>query len=109
MIDYANRYADHAEELCKNEADEIRRLELREIARVCRKVPEEPASTLREAVQSAHFVTLCLYADKRMPVFQMGRPDRYLWPFYQRDLAHGRITPDEAQELLDCLCILFNE
>jgi formate C-acetyltransferase len=109
VIDYSNRYADHAEKLCRKEKDEFRQLELRDIARICRNVPENPASTFREALQSVHFLTFCLCAGQRMSLFQLGRPDRYLWPFYQRDLAEGRITPDEAQELLDCLCILFNE
>ncbi len=109
VIDYANRYADHAEELCGKEADEFRKSELREIARICREVPENPASTLREALQSVHFMTFCLCAGQRMSLFQLGRPDRYLWRFYQSDVAAGRITPYEAQELLDCLCILFNE
>jgi len=109
VINYSNRYADHAEELCRKEEDEFRQLELRDIARICRDVPENPASTFREALQSLHFLTFCLCAGQRMSLFQLGRPDRYLWPFYQRDLAEGRITPDEAQELLDCLCILFNE
>ena len=108
VIDYANRYADHAEELCRK-TDESRQLELREIARICRRVPENPASTFREALQSVHFMTFCLCAGQRMSLFQLGRPDRYLWPFYQRDIADGRITPEAAQELLDCLCILFNE
>ena len=109
VIAYANSYADHAEELSKSEPDESRQLELQQIARICRNVPENPASTFWEAVQAAHFITFCLCAGQRMLLFQLGRPDRYLWPFYQKDLAEGRITPDKAQELLDCLCILFNE
>jgi len=109
VIAYANRYADHAEELCKSETDESRQSELLGIARICRKVPENPVSTFWEAVQATHFITFCLCAGQRMSMFQLGRPDRYLWTFYQRDLADGRITPDKAQELLDCLCILFNE
>jgi pyruvate-formate lyase len=109
VTDYANRYADHAEELCKKEPNESRQLELREIARICRKVPENPASTFREALQSVHFMTFCLCAGQRMSLFQLGRPDRYLWPFYQRDITEGRITPEEVQELLDCLCVMFNE
>lgn len=109
VIDYANRYADHAEELCRSESNESRQLELREIAEICRKVPENPASTFWEAAQSAHFITFCLCAGQRMSLFQLGRPDRYLWTFYQRDLADGKITQQKAQELLDCLCILFNE
>ena len=63
---------------------------------MCRRVPEYPARTLREALQAAHFVTFCLCAGQRMLLFQLGRPDRYLLPYYRRDLAAGRITPEAA-------------
>ena len=109
VIAYSNKYADYAEELAKKETDEDRKLELLEIAKICRKVPENPASTFREAIQSIHFMTYCLCAGQRMLLFQLGRPDRYLWVYYQRDIAEGRITKEEAQELLDCLCIMLNE
>ena len=32
-----------------------------------------------------------------------GRWDQYLWPFYQKDLAEGRITKESATELLHCV------
>jgi pyruvate formate-lyase/glycerol dehydratase family glycyl radical enzyme len=35
--------------------------------------------------------------------------DQYLRPFYKHDLDKGRITRDEAKELLKCLWIKFNE
>ncbi|MFO7948592.1 MAG: pyruvate formate lyase family protein, partial [Armatimonadota bacterium] len=38
-----------------------------------------------------------------------GHPDRWLWPYYERDIAEGRLTPARAQELLDCFNILINE
>jgi formate C-acetyltransferase len=31
-----------------------------------------------------------------------GRMDQYLYPYYQRDLEEGRITPEQARELLLC-------
>lgn len=109
VISFSNRYADHAEAMSGEETDEARRMELQEIARICRKVPEKPADTFWEAVQSVHFMTFCLCAGQLMSLFQLGRPDRYLWPLYKRDIADGRITRDKAQEMLDCLCILLNE
>ena len=109
VIDYARRYAEHAEELAETEENPIRQADLRKIAAVCRRVPEYPASTFREAVQATHFMTFCLCTGQRLSLFQLGRPDRYLLPFYKRDLAEGKIPRQEALELLDCLCILFNE
>ncbi|MBR5508346.1 MAG: polysaccharide pyruvyl transferase family protein, partial [Clostridia bacterium] len=40
--------------------------------------------------------------------YQLGRPDRYLYKFYENDIKKGIITKSEAQELLDCLCIQVN-
>ncbi len=109
LVSLSNRYADHAEELASAEPDAARKAELLEIAAVCRRVPEHPAQTFREAIQSVHFVTWAMCAGNRFLLMQLGRPDRYLLPYYRRDLAEGRITPDEALELIDCLGILLNE
>ena len=109
---YARRYADHARRLAEQCADDGRRQELLTIAEVCARVPEQPARTFYEAVQSAHFISLCLsFAPLRPGVwqqFQLGHPDRYLWPYYERDVAEGRLTEDAAQVLLDCLAIQIN-
>ncbi len=97
-------YAARAGRLADAEPDETRRSELRAISAACRRVPKLPARTFREAVQSVHFVTFCLQG-----LYQLGRPDRYLIDYYTRDLQDGIMTGDEAQELIDCLCMLYNE
>ena len=107
--DYSNRYAACAEALAVEEPDPLRHTELAEIARICKRVPEYPPSNFREALQTVHFVTFCLCAGNQMLLFQLGRPDRYLLPFYRRDLQSGRITPEEALELIDCLGLLLSE
>jgi len=109
LVACAGRYADLAEAQAEDEPDRQRREELREIARTCRRVPAFPARTFREAMQAIHFVTFCLCAGQRMHLFQLGRPDRYLLPYYRRDLAEGRTTPEEALELIDCLALLLSE
>jgi formate C-acetyltransferase len=72
-------------------------------------VPAGPATTFAEAMQSIHFATFCMCAGNQMQLMQLGRPDRYLWPYYQHDLAAGRITRARAQELIDCLSVLLTE
>jgi len=107
MVALSQRYAGHAEALAATALPE-RAAELREIARICRKVPEYPAETFAEAMQAVHFVTFCQNAGNRMLLFQFGRPDRYLLPYYRRDIAAGQLTPVAAQELIDCAGILLN-
>ncbi|HUT17795.1 MAG TPA: pyruvate formate lyase family protein [Anaerolineae bacterium] len=109
LLESAHRYAAAAEALANAETDARRRAELHEIAHTCRHVPELPARSFREAMQAIHFVTFCLCAGQRMHLFQLGRPDRYLLPFYRRDLSAGKITSEEAVELIDCLAILLSE
>lgn len=104
---FSRRYAGKAAEMAEAEADPTRRAELAEIARICAKVPFYPAESFYEAVQSAHFVNYAL--TSRNQLFQLGRPDRYLIGYYRSDLESGAITPQRAQELIDCMGILLNE
>ena len=111
VVDYSHRYADCAEEQAEACTDIRRKQELLEIAKICRNVPEKPAGSFYEAVQSAHFLTLCLAFDpsrQTMQQYQLGHPDRYLYPFYCADIQRGVITPEQAQLLLDCLGIQIN-
>jgi len=101
---YSNNYAIQAEKMASSCNNEQRKSELLEIAVICRKVPNEPASSFKEALQSIHFFTFCLNS-----LYQLGRPDRYLIEYYERDIELGKINRKSAQELIDCLCILFNE
>lgn len=109
MEELSGRYADRAEAMAADEPDPVRAAELEAIAERCRRVPARPARTFAEAVQAVSFVTFCQCAGNRMLLFQLGRPDRYLLPYYLRDLGLGRITPDEAQELLDCAGLILSE
>ena len=111
VIKHAENYAHQALKLSAETTDPIRRNELEKIAEICRKVPAGPAETFYEAVQSVHFITHCLSLNPfRLGAqqFQLGHPDRYLLPFYERDIQNGTITKEYAQLLLDCLGIQIN-
>ncbi len=108
---FSDRYANEAEQRAADCGDPVQAAEYREIAVLCRRVPKNPASTFHEAIQSVSFLTLCLSVNPltmTMLQFQLGRPDRYLLPYYEADIAAGRITEEEAQTLLDCLAIQIN-
>ena len=38
-----------------------------------------------------------------------GRWDQYLFPYYQKDIAEGRITKESAIELLHCVYLNMNQ
>jgi pyruvate formate-lyase/glycerol dehydratase family glycyl radical enzyme len=103
MTTWSRRYAQLARELAAKEADSQRKGELLEIADVCERVPENPARTFREALQSEWWCQLFNRIEQTSCAMGQGRMDQYLLPFYQKDLAEGRITKDSAMELLHCL------
>ncbi|MDR3552876.1 MAG: pyruvate formate lyase family protein [Clostridia bacterium] len=107
VSEYARHYAEQALALSLRCEDAQRKRELAQIARTLTKVPRGPAGNFREAMQSIHFITYCLCAGPGM--YQLGRPDRYLIDYYRRDIEGGGLTPGSALELIDCVCILFNE
>ncbi|GAB78437.1 formate C-acetyltransferase [Austwickia chelonae] len=97
---FAHRYADLAETLAADETDPARRDELATMARNLRVVPEHPATGFHQAVQSVWLVHLALQIESNGHSLSYGRFDQYLNPFYEADLAAGRITEDRAVELL---------
>ncbi len=97
IIAHAQTYVIEALKLAET-ADGERAAELREIARICAKVPAKPAETFHEAIQSLWFAYM-VAGDAT------GRVDIYLNDFYQDDIAAGRITPERAQELIESFLI----
>lgn len=100
-IRFANRYADLADSLAGSEI-EPRAAELREIARICRKVPQYPAGSFREAIQAFWFTFLLITPS---PTAAAGRFDQYMYPFYQKDIREGKLTDEDALELIELLRI----
>jgi len=101
VCDYSNRYADLAKEIAEN-ASETRKAELLDIAERTRRVPALPPRTFIEALQSIWMTNVVMemsYGEGN--IFSQGRVDQYLYPYYVTDLAEGRITYDEALELIE--------
>ncbi|MEM3465181.1 MAG: pyruvate formate lyase family protein [Candidatus Jordarchaeales archaeon] len=107
---FAERYAEEAERLAEKEKDEGRRAELLEIARICRKVPWEPAESFWEALQSVWFTHMLVMAAESYPGpgLSHGRFDQYMYPYYKRDIEKGRLTREMAKELLQCFWVKHN-
>ncbi|MGY3749454.1 glycyl radical protein [Vagococcus acidifermentans] len=101
---FANRFAELAKEKAETAAPE-RKAELLEISRICAKVPYEPAETFHEAIQAVWFIQLILQIESNGHSLSYGRFDQYMYPYLQADLAAGRLTEDQAVELLTNLWI----
>jgi pyruvate formate-lyase/glycerol dehydratase family glycyl radical enzyme len=99
ISEYAMRLSMDASRLAAQEKDPARAGELARMGRICAKVPMEPAETFHEACQSLWLTHLGVCLEGLNSAVSFGRIDQYLYPYYQKDLAAGRITRQEALDI----------
>ena len=108
IVHFAGRHADQARELAES-ANPDRRAELLRVAEVCEWVPRHAPRTFHEALQMYWFVHLGVVIElNEWDSLNPGRIDQHLYPFYRRDLDEGRLTREEAKELLGCFWVKFS-
>jgi formate C-acetyltransferase len=108
-IIFAERHAALAEELAAVEKDLVRAAELGKIAEVCRRVPAHAPRTFWEAIQMYWFVHLATITELNgWDAMNPGHFDQHLAPFYEREIAVGTLTREEAKELISCFWIKVN-
>ncbi|MFQ5795173.1 MAG: trans-4-hydroxy-L-proline dehydratase [Candidatus Bipolaricaulia bacterium] len=109
LIRFAERHAEKARELANQETDPQRKQELEQIAEVCLHVPAHPPRNFWEALQYYWFVHLGVTTElNTWDAFNPGRLDQHLYPFYKQGLEQGTLTREQAEELLQCFWIKFN-
>ena len=102
VLAYAARYAAEARRLAAGETNPSRRRELEHLAAICARVPRYPARTFWEALQAVWFLHIADEAEAQGSAQSFGRFDQYLYPYYVADLRTGRLTREQALELLQC-------
>jgi pyruvate formate-lyase/glycerol dehydratase family glycyl radical enzyme len=110
VIGFSKRHAELASKMAGEESDPTRKKELQNIAERCEWVPENPPRSFADALQSLQFLLIACRKEPR--VFgapPIGRLDQYLYPYYEKDLAEGKITRQEAAEMLGCMFVKLNE
>ena len=109
VITYARRYSDLALKEAQECTDSTRKAELLKIAESCDRVPAKPARDFHEACQSFWFIQQLLQCESSGHSISPGRFDQYMYPFFKSDLDAGKITYEQAQELLDCIWVKLND
>lgn len=104
----AEKFADKAAGLLaeENSPEAIKNLSL--IRETARRVPWEKPETLYEALATLAFMRKLLGSLEGVGPNTFGRIDVDLYPFYQRDLETGRLTPDLAYDLICQFLILWD-
>ena len=109
LIRFAQRHAQEAQDQAEVETDPVRKAELERIAQVCSHVPANAPRDFWEALQYYWFVHLGVTIELNpWDAFCPGKLDQHLLPFYRDGLQAGTLTPELAEELLQCFWIKFN-
>ena len=108
-LDFMLRYAALAAEMANTESSPARTRELWQIAENCRHLASLPPQSFWQALQSVAFLFVLLQIESNASSIAPGRLDQYMIPFLRRDLQDRTLTLAEAQELLECLWLKFNE
>lgn len=109
VLIYAKRLARYAHELAAKESDPQRRRELLGIADINERVPANPPRTFHEALQSVWTILSLFMLEGNQCSTSLGRVDQYLYPLYKQDIETGRLTRQEAFELIGCFMIKCSE
>ncbi len=104
IVAFAQRYSQEAISLAQKEIDAKRKAELELIAATCAHVPEHPARTFHEAIQSQWFTQLASRFEQiHGGIIGNGRVDQYFYPYYQKDKQDGILDDEHTLELLELL------
>lgn len=102
------RYGEAAEVMAEYVSEQTGKANFTEIARICKKISHNPPETFREALQLVWLTHVAFLYEGRYAM-ALGRLDQYLYPYYRRDIDAGRLTRDEALELVECTLIKIGE
>lgn len=104
---YILRYETMAGELAKKCTDPEKKIQLQKIQDSCKRISGGKAQTFFDAVQLLWLTHEMIYVETKPSSVSLGRLDKILNPFYQKDLKDHAIDPVEASEILDALWIKF--
>ena len=106
---YADRYSEYIKGLAEKEADPVRKKELERLSYICSRVPAHPAEGFYEAVQSVYMAHMVSLIETNAYSMSFGRFDQYIYPYYRSDIDSGKISVEEAQEILNCFWVRIND
>jgi len=107
-IRLGERYAACARTLAEDATDPNERDRLTNMAEACARVPAEGARTFFEAVQALWLTHILTCGEDCINANSIGRLDQILYPYYAADLAEGRLTREDAVEIMaEFACKLY--
>ncbi len=100
LIEWAHKCSKRTLEFSLTVEKEEYRNNLKKLSEALLRVPENAPQTFYEAV-------LCIYLCFSADPDSVGTLDRYLYPFYKKDIENGTLTKEEAAEYLQELFLMI--
>ena len=109
IIIYTKRYAAECARQAAECKDAARKAELEQMADSLNWIMEKPCRTYQEALQACYLYQLGHILDAQLHGISYGRMDQYVGKYLEADLASGRLTHEDAQELTDMFMLKVAE
>lgn len=109
VILFSKRYAVECRAQAQDAANEKRRAELLQMAESLDWIMENPGRTYHEALQICLLYHIIMNIEGSYLGLTMGRIDQHVGDYLKADLKAGRITMEEAQELMDCFFLKMGD
>jgi formate C-acetyltransferase len=106
--DYTRRTIDAIFRLSDRYREEAIRIGRTDVAEILSRVPRYGARTFREALQMFRIIHFSLWLEGNYHV-TCGRFDKYMYPYFKKDMEEGILNEDSALELIEDFFLSFNK
>ena len=103
------RYYDLMMQKVEEETDVKKKVQMKKVAQNCKNLSQAPAKDFHEALQATWFLFVILHMESNASSFSPGRLDCHLISYYEKDRKEGRLTKQDALELIESLWLKFNQ
>ena len=109
LILYTKRYGRECLRQAEACADPVRKAELLDMADRLDRIIDKPCQSYHDALQACFLYQLGILLDSQPHGISYGRLDQYCGKYLEKDLAEGKLTRAQAQELTDMFILKVAE
>ncbi len=109
LILYTKRYGEECLRQAEICPDPQRQAELMDMADRLMRIIDKPCESYHDALQACFLYQLGILLDSQPHGISYGRLDQYCGKYLEKDLAEGRLTKEQAQELTDMFILKIAE
>lgn len=102
---YVERYEKEAERMARGAKDPGVRRRMLRMRRALKRIKTEPPENFFEALQLLYLAHEMMYCENVPSAVSVGRLDVYLEPFYEKDRSEGKLTYEQAGDLIDAFFV----